>query len=433
METSYETRIVNYALQTCGFYPLRAIQLWIVDSHFTKVKSTMMNIGALLKLDAAIDLERLAAAVNDLLNAYDIFHCRFMFHPGTDDICQRFDGEIAPVTVEKISDEEFEQRKKSLMEPYNIINHALYRIYIFETPTAKYLYVDFYHAIMDGTAASILFWRELEMRYRGKKIQRAPLNYADYILDELKVSPEELAEGNKFWHAMLSGFDESKHLPPPDIEKAQALANGELVYPIKNITQKYFSDGTRKEHIFFLAASMLAIAKSAGSDSAIMDFVHNGRNTAQERRLMGAMLEQYPVRWDFDRSQSVGNFLDGIEQTMNSCLKYRRSIGTVYSAGLNDTSATFVFQKKSLGAINAMKFCGTNAEIIEVPLNEFSVSENTLDVEINLTGDGTYLVEFAYDAVRYSEAAMENFAAAFDEIIRALQDETRAISEILEG
>ena len=433
METNYETRIVNYALKECGFYPLRAIQLWIVDSHFEKANSTMMNIGALFKLDDSIDLERLAQAATDLFNAYDIFRCRFMFHPGTDDICQRFDGEIAPVTVEKISDEEFEIRKKSLMAPYNIINHALYRFYLFETPTAKYLYADFYHAIMDGTAASILFWRELDSRYRGKKITREPLNYADFILDELKVSPEELAEGNKFWHAMLSGFDESKHLPPPDVEKAQALANGELAYAIKNITQKYFSDGARKEHIFFLAASMLAIAKSAGSDSAIMDCVHNGRNTAQERRLMGAMLEQYPIRWDFNCSQSVEDFLDGIETTMNSCLKYRRSIGTVYSAGLNDTSATFIFQKKSLGAVNAMKFCGTNAEIIEVPLNEFSVSENTLDIEINLTDDGTYFVEFAYDANRYSEAAMENFAAALDEIVLALQDEQRLISMILEG
>ena len=433
METSYETRIVNYALQTCGFYPLRAIQLWIVDSQFAKAKSTMMNIGALSKLDDSIDLERLAAAVNDLVNAYDIFHCRFAFHPGTNDICQRFNGEIAPVTVEKISDEEFEQRKKSLREPYNIINQPLYRIHIFETPTAKYFFIDFFHAIMDGTSVMILFYRELDSRYRGKKIQRAPLNYADYILDELKVSPEELAEGNKFWHAMLSGFDETKHLPPPDVEDCPNPASKSFYFNVENISQDFFRNSKYKEHIFFLAASMLAIAKSAGSDSAIMDFVHNGRNTMQERRLMGTMLEQYPIRWDFSRSQSVSDFLDGVETTMNSCMKYRRSIGTVYSAGLNDSSATFIFQKRVLGALNTMMIGGKPAEVLELPINEFSVSENMLDIEVNLSEDGSYLVEFSYDTGIYSEDAMKKFSATFNEVVLALQDETRAMSAILEG
>ena len=42
---------------TDGFYPLRPIQRWLVDTHFRKANSTMMNIGALLKLDEAVDLE----------------------------------------------------------------------------------------------------------------------------------------------------------------------------------------------------------------------------------------------------------------------------------------------------------------------------------------------------------------------------------------
>ena len=87
METNYETRIINHALKTTGYYPLRAIQLWTIDSHFNKVKSTMMNIGALFKLAPEIDLNRLAQAVNDTLNNHDIFRCRLVFHPETSDIC----------------------------------------------------------------------------------------------------------------------------------------------------------------------------------------------------------------------------------------------------------------------------------------------------------------------------------------------------------
>jgi len=93
------------------FYPLRPIQRWMVDTHFMKAKSTMMNTGALIRLDPAVDMERLAAALNDVLASYDIFRCRLVIHPETGDICQRFDGDITKVVVETLSDEAFEQRK----------------------------------------------------------------------------------------------------------------------------------------------------------------------------------------------------------------------------------------------------------------------------------------------------------------------------------
>ena len=94
---------------TKKFYPLRPIQRWLVDTHFNKANSTMMNIGVLLKLSAAIDMFRLADSINQVLHTHDIFRCRFLFHPETSDLCQIFDGEITPVQVENMSDAEFEE------------------------------------------------------------------------------------------------------------------------------------------------------------------------------------------------------------------------------------------------------------------------------------------------------------------------------------
>jgi len=436
-KTNYTTRIVNYALQTCGFYPLRPMQLWLIDTHFNKANSTMMNIGALYKYDDSIDLERLAKAINDTVAAYDMFRCRLVFHEGTSDLCQRFDGEITPVTVEKISDADFEIRKKNLKKPYKLINSPLYRIYLFETPSGKFGYYDFYHAMFDGFATAILFYREMEMRYKGKKIMRQALQYADFILDELKVSPEELAAGNKYWHKMTAGFDVKKHLPPADLDNSEnAWKANHLYFEFKNITNDYFSDKVRKEHIFFLAASMLAIAKSAGVKSSIMSWIHNGRNNAQERRLMGIMLEQYPISWNFEENISVSKFLDGVEEKVNFSPKYRRSLGTVYDEGLEDDCATFIFQKGDLGANDGtVKFAGTDAQLFNIDVfdNKYSAAENTLDIEITSTADGGYYLELDYDASRYSENAMKKFAETMDRIILEMHDENKMISEILEG
>ena len=51
------------------FYPLRPVQRWLVDTHFQKAQSTMLNTGGLVQMDAAIDMEVLATAVNSLLEA----------------------------------------------------------------------------------------------------------------------------------------------------------------------------------------------------------------------------------------------------------------------------------------------------------------------------------------------------------------------------
>ena len=439
MEDNYKDRIINDALRTRGYYPLRPMQLWIVDSQFYKVKSTMMNLARLVKLSPEVDLNRLAQAVNETLKAYDIFRCRLVFHPETNDICQRFDGELVPVEVEKISDEEFEERKKTLMQPYNIINQPLYRIYLFETPTAKYYFFDFYHAIMDGMAIITLFVGDVNSRYKGKKITRQPLSYADYILEDMKISKEEFDAGSKYWMDNLNKFDISKHFVTPDLididdntveDGSTDWEKGYIVVTVKNITEKYFLKSKYKEHIFFFAATMLAIAKSTGSKNAIMDLVHNGRYNMQERRLMGAMIEQYPICCEFEDGMSVQNLFDSIEEKMNTCFKYRKSLGTAYNSGL-DICPTFIFQKKIHSVIKNLNIGGYNSEELEIPPNEWSASENTLDVEVNLSDEGNYYIEYNYDASLYSERTIEKFAATLDEIVLQLQDEQKLISEIL--
>lgn len=439
MEDNYNDRIINDALRTRGYYPLRPMQLWMVDSQFYKTKSTMMNIGALFKLSPKIDLNRFAQAINNTLNNYDIFRCRLVFHPETNDICQRFDGEIIPAKIEKLSDEEFERRKKTLMQPYELFNNPLYRIYLFETPTAKYCYSDFYHAILDGTAIGMLFVKEVDLRYKGKKISRTPVSYADYILEDMKISKEEFDAGSKYWLDILDKFDENKHYFPADLlegnnEKIATLEtdwkSGSIIIPVKNITEKYFLATKKKEFNFFLAATMLAIAKLAGSKSSIMDWVHNGRYTMQELRLMGAMLEQYPICCEFEENMSVENLFKSIDEKVNTGFKYRKSLSTAYNSE-KDICPTFAFQKKTLGALNNLILGGYPAEVIEVPENEWSVSENALDVEVNLTDEGTYLIEYSYDASIYSENTIKNFAAAIDEIVLKMQDENILISDIL--
>ena len=417
------------------FYPLRPIQRWMVDTHFMKAKSTMMNTGALIRLDPAVDMERLAAALNDVLASYDIFRCRLVIHPETGDICQRFDGDITKVVVETLSDEAFEQRKQEIKLPYDLIDHPLYRIYLMETSTAKYFYADFYHAIMDGAAIAMLFLREIDKRYvrpeRGGKAGRQSASYAGYIREEAEIPQAELQAGHDYWTRMLAGFDESRHLPPADIDGASDTPEHEIEVPFPVIEKDFFKGREFTENTFFMGASLLALAKSAGSREAIMGWVHNGRVTLSEKRLMGLMLDQFPIRWDFNEDITVAAFLNGLEARVNEGMQYRKSLDMVYGSGLEDECASFILQKGNLGRRGTIKLGGTEGLIEEMPANEISAAENTLDIEVNAHDDGTFSLVLDYDNNRYSAAAMQRFATIMKEMVVALQDGDCVVTELL--
>ena len=162
-----------------------------------------------------------------------------------------------------------------------------------------------------------------------------------------------------------------------------------------------------------------------------MSWVHNGRVTLAEKRLMGLMLDQFPIRWDFNEDITAGAFLRGLEVRVNEGMQYRKSLDMVYTNGLEDECASFILQKGNLGRRGTVKVGGMEGVIEEMPANEISAAENTLDIEVNAHDDGTFSLVLDYDNDRYSEAAMRRFADIMKDMAVALQNEDCIVTELL--
>ena len=411
------------------FYPLRPIQRLFVDTHFNRAKSTMMNVGALLKLSPVINMERLADAINETLEAHDIFHSRLVVHPDTQDICQVFDEEILPAKIEKISDEEFEfLRKKLLKQPYKLIDKPLYNITLIETPTSKYLYLDFYQAIMDGVSISILFQNEINMRYKGRYLPQKFPSYAQFVENESKISPAELEKGHEYWRNLLSKFNREKNIPPIDVRTVRLWTKGEIKLKFKNISEEFFRNSHRNETTFFLATFMMTLAKVCNSKNIYMRLVHSGRNNFDERRIMGLMFDNFPCVWDFEKDMTVEDFLNVLEGNIQTGFTYKQSLDIVYSEGLADDCPTFVFQKN---IFNDHAVIGdSTAVIIDMPQNEMSATPNSLDFKVFSKEDGMYEFLLTYDAGRFGRNSMKNFVAILEKILSAMQNEKNTTSKI---
>ena len=395
------------------FYPLRPIQRMLIDTHLKKAKSTMMNIGALLKLPSGVDIERLADSINETLNAHDIFKCRLGFNPVTGELSQTFDSEAIHIEVKKFSDEEFSERVEKFKEPFKFIGNPLYRIYLFETPTAGYFYADFYHAIMDGASVSN-FFNETDLRYRGRKIKNPSKTYLQIILEDLQFADDELDDAHEYWKKILSKFDRKKHLPPVDVQNISAWSKGTFNYTFKNIGEEFFRNTRRNEQIYFLGAAMLALTKITGANDSVINLIDWGRN-ADNSNLMGLFMEDFPCYKDFGENLTAENFLNELEGNIRINKKFRKGLDIVYDNYLAEDCATFIFMKDTLK--NHVMIGDNTAQIIDMPPNEFSASENSLDIEVWTTERGTYDLILNYDASRFSSANMKNFAVTMDKII----------------
>ncbi len=411
-------------------YPLRSVQRWMMDTHFHSAKSVMMNAMSLVRLDPSIDMDMLACALNDLVKEHDIFRCRFLFDQQTDDISQRFDGELGVITVEEMSQAEFDSMRGELRAPYQLVGDQLWRARLFKTEQNKYIYLDCYHAIMDGVAMVLVLWRELDRRLKdmlkGKKkeeIKSHPSSYAEYIREEMSIPKDVITEGEEYWMRIYDGFDAKKHIPPSDIEGK--IGDEELEFPLTGISKDYFKGKHFSEHAFFLGVSMLAMAKVTGQKKVIMSWVHNGRTTGKEMRLMGIMLEQFPVSFVFDQKITADEFFSQLEMQIKEGMKHRKSLGKVYEVGLEAEGACFILQKGAIGRRGVLSLADTESVIEPLPVNEeVSAAESPMDIELNCYEDGTYSLVLDYNTALYTENAMSDYAKIMQEIIDKIAAET---------
>ena len=423
-------------------YPLLPIQRRILDTHFNKASSTMMNIGTTLKLDPSADLDILAKALNSVISDNDVFRCRFVLDKNSGDICQKFDGDVKPIIIEKMTSEDFKNIIGTLKEPYEIIGHRLWNIHIIETPDAKYLFMDFYHAIIDRTAIVTVFWNEVNRRYTemineskdtaGTHIHRSS-SYAAYVAKRFCSEPEPqlIEEGKRFLGDMTDGFNTKKHLPPMDRNEESECCLKEAEFPIDVINSEFFSNNSITEQIFFLGVTMLTIAKMNRTSDSVILWINNGRNTKTEAETIGIMLEHFPIRWEFKKEQKTSDLMIGLDCMVKDSIRYRSSLDSVSEADTDSDMACFMLQKYSISRKREFPLGNGWASEIEIPEKPASGAGCYIDTELNVHDDGTFSLVIYYNNGFYSEDAVRRYAEAYSETAAALKDENCDIYGLL--
>jgi hypothetical protein len=399
-------------------HKLTTEQLYMFDHQLYTPNSTMYNLFQMLRIEKeGIDLDRMAGAIEMAIQNHPALRTILQFNEDGE-IIQRYDSQMpVSVTLEKISEDEFESIKDTLVQPFKIINAPLFRCRLFETESAAYLFFDVHHIVFDGISFKV-FMNSTINAYMGAPLEK---DYYYFVLQK-----REQVQMTDFYTESCRYFEDKyenvKWTICPKIDTvtrenkfgelpcAAELSSAQLSL----IERKYMV--TRNE--FYIAAALLAIAISTNTRDVQVCWIYNGRDDLTTSVSVGLLFRDLPVALRLsDKTSLCDIFAEVHEQVQNgikySCYPYIESKPVVV-----DGDIAAVLYQRDLRDVG--DFGGLTVEEIEIRQNK-AASQTILDIQILDGEDGLQYV-FDYAASRYKKETMSEFQKLFKRVIAAMMN-----------
>lgn len=410
-------------------HPLTTEQIYMIDYQLYTPDSTMYNLYNMIKLDKNVmDMDMLVAAVNKAIKNQPVFMTEFFFNEDGE-ICQRYsEDNFEEVKLEKVSEAELDEIKKTLVHPFRIIKSKLARFRVFETEEAGYLFMDVHHTIFDGTSSKVFFTNVLTA-YAGQDLAK---DYYYYILDkrEKQVESDFYKESRDYFENRYSGVEWCKHISTDNITRENKDNEVFVMLPVSEkqldiIGEKY---GVSRNG-FFITVSAIANAIYEKKPDIMLSWIYNGRNDLNEMSSVGLLFRNLPVGVQFTQNTTLKELYDDVIEQINngithSCYPYIEGNNNV----VEDDYVCVLYQDdiRNLGEVPGL--------IGEVELdNEKLASQNIMDLEI-LNRDEGIVMMIDYAASLYNEDSINRYrkiyCATIDALLEHIGDEGVLIKKL---
>lgn len=392
-------------------------QIRMIDYQMYAPKSTMFNLGGLLRFEKSVNAEKLADAVNRVIDAHPALDTSFEFDQ-EGEIVQRYTPELAQkVKAERISEKELDQIKDELIQPFRIIKSCLHRCRVFETEKAVYLFMDIHHTVFDGTSSQTLM-RDIDAAYKGEILKRD----AYYkILKEREKTEDTPAyfEARKYFEEnyFMEGYEvaplEDKHTLETELGSVE---DSMTISADKIDSLKSGMNVSRNE--FFIVATMLAIKSYNKKNKIKITWIYNGRTSIEEAGTIGLLLKTLPVSAEIRNEDRIADLFESIHRQVADGIKYSCYPYEKYykKSGLEDDESSVIYQNVLHNLSSTV--CGSSIENVEI-VKKYKAYENILDIEISDVGNGFELL-MEYATSLYEKSSMEIFKDRYKEICEKL-------------
>lgn len=279
-------------------YPLTNTQEGIFIECTANMGSTIYNIPYLLKLDKKVDLERLAAAVDSMIEAHPYLKTR-LFMDENGDVLQKRDDHIVCKT-QIING----MNRETLVRPYMLFNEQLFRFEIYRTCDGNYLFLDIHHIIADGTSLAIII-NDINRAYAGEVLETEKYTSYDLALDNRDaLKGDAYKEAENYYKSVFDQTNGSIGFYP---DKSGAVPTAELYrreiteISVQNV-KEFCKEYGITENVFFISAFGIALGKYNFRKDAVFTTIYHGRNDSRLSETIGMLVKTLPVYCDFSGS-----------------------------------------------------------------------------------------------------------------------------------
>ena len=378
--------------------------------------STMYSLFKLLRFDKnEVDLSRMAKAIEMAIKNHPALRTVLQYNEDGE-LIQKYNSKIsATVTPEKISEDELDLLKDTLVAPYKVINSPLFRCRLFETEKAAYLYINVHHIIFDGTSFNI-FMKSVINAYFGAPLEkdyyylvltrRKQMEFTDFYLESHQY--HEDIYGNTKW-TTFPKFDKKTQENKPE-----SLSCKEELSPvhISSVEKKFMV--SRNE--FFIAVALLSIAISTNKKNVHVSWVYNGRDDMASKTSVGLLCRELSVALRLRNKTNLRDIFAEIHNQVRDGIKYSCYPYMAMKPQNEDGDIACVIYQKDIR--EGDDFSEINMERVKIAQND-AAAQSVLDIQILDGEDGLQYV-FDYAAGRYKKETMSEFQNLFKHVVAAI-------------
>ena len=369
-------------------------------------------MGFSVKFPADEDTERIKNAIRKVFERHPILNARYTQDENGE--FYKYDcGE--PLKLEEITIDTDEPDQYDYYPEYGPEAGAVYRAILFTAPNSKILMVPLHHMVMDGTSRKNLL-TDLEKAYRGEDLGEPLLfPYELGIREKEQESLPQYEEDRQWYMRHLDGVE--SFYPEPDLHEDN-ISFGQFLYPFDNISgekvkEKKNSSGVRTSTIF-LGAMGYTLAMYSGTDESVIASAMSGRVKGLEEAA-GMFVRTFPTISRIRPDRTVDEYLADLDQQTTDGRKH--SLFTYMDMAHElDLSLKVSFAYQGDMASTTMLFDGR-----EVGIGNIRANESDYDMRLYLWRmNGKYIFEPVYRSNLYSREFMENFSAAFEQVLNEM-------------
>ena len=394
-------------------FPLTQTQLGIYATCINSQEEGNYNLAYLFKLLDTVDINRLAKALDKVVEAHPYLKCRLVTN------------EEGEVVFEDCTDEEYhskilsvddiEDARPHFYSDYDLLHDPLSRLEIYKTKKGNYLHLGFHHIISDGMSC-LIFNSDLEKAYAGEAIPPELVSGFEIAMKEKEErKTEAYVEAREWYRKEFAQAVEVDSMLIPDIYNMEEehFSRKEIRLNInKQAIESVCEKAGVKESVFFTAAFSIALCKYTNQDEALFTTAFHGRLDKACCRTLSMMVKTLPVYQNLAVTPTVVSLLQQLAEQTKLSRKY-----SLYS---------FADMHKDLGISSDVSFVYQgNYRNWNIRLNGVNYSYQEMMTHtpgfkflaMLILDDKGYQIWSEYQNNRFSEQFIDGFWASYEKIL----------------